>query len=124
MYDKGTDLTVGSMLRTDKYMEYPVDFNTPRKSRSGNVWQHLGTFKKLLFDSIPEDYFKIDGEWVPHTEDWAVMLLMVDISEKPVYIKDYLYFYDPSEDKSTRSITERETLIAEIIDKPKMVVTN
>lgn len=124
LYDRGVDLTVGSMLRTDKYMDYPVDFNTPRKSRGGNVWQHLTTFKKPLFDSIPEDYFKIYGEWVPPTEDWAVMLPMVDIAEKPVYIKDYLYFYEPSEDKSIRSIMEREALIAEIIDKPKMVVTN
>ena len=124
LYDGGADLTVGSMLRTDKHREYPVDFNTPRKSRGGNVWQHLRTFKKRLFDSIPEDYFKVDGEWVPHTEDWAFMLPMVDIAEKPVHIKEYLYFYEPSEDKSTRNITEREAIIAEIISKPKMVVTN
>lgn len=112
------------MLRTDKHKEYRVDFNDPRKSRGGNVWQHLSTFKKLLFDSIPEDYFKIDGEWVPHTEDWAFMLPMVDIAKKPVHIKDYLYFYEPSEDKSTRSTMEREAFIDEIIDKPTMVVTN
>jgi 2-polyprenyl-3-methyl-5-hydroxy-6-metoxy-1,4-benzoquinol methylase/glycosyltransferase involved in cell wall biosynthesis len=123
-YDGGADLTVGSMLRTDKHREYPVDFNTPRENRGGNVWQHLRTFKKRLFDSIPEDYFKIDGEWVPHTEDWAFMLPMVDIAKKPVHIKDYLYFYEPLEDKSTRSITEREAIITEIIGKPKMVVTN
>ena len=117
-YDQGADLTVGSMLRTDKEKEYPVDFSNPRGSRGGNVWQHLRTFRKGLFDSIPVDYFKIDGNWIPHTEDWAFMLPMVDIAGKPVHVKDYLYFYEPSHQKNERSLEERESIISQIINKP------
>ena len=49
-YDNGADLTVGSMLRLDKEADYPVDFEEPR-SWGSNVWQHLRTFKKYLFDA-------------------------------------------------------------------------
>lgn len=119
-YTDGADLTVGSMLRTDKQKDYPVDFISPRKSNGGNVWQHLRTFRKRLFDSIPVDYFKIDDEWIPHTEDWAFMLPMVDIADNPAHIKDLLYFYEPSSEKSQRNKKEQEYIIGQIINKPKL----
>jgi uncharacterized radical SAM superfamily Fe-S cluster-containing enzyme len=120
-YRKGADLTVGTMLRTDKDKEYPVDFKTPREKNGGNVWQHLRTFKKSLFDAIPEEYFKINGEWIPHSEDWAFMLPMVDIAEKPTHILDVLYFYEPSPQKNDRSIAEREMIIGSVINKLPLV---
>lgn len=119
-YRKGADLTVGTMLRTDKHKEYPVDFKTPRETNGGNIWQHLRTFKKYLFDSIPIEYFKMDGEWIPHTEDWAFMLPMIDIAKSPVHIKERLYFYEPSLNKSRRKLSEREEIIAEVINKPRL----
>ena len=57
-YDRGADVTVGSMLRTDKDTRYPVDLGDPRGARGGNVWQHLRSFKKRLFDAIPDDWLR------------------------------------------------------------------
>lgn len=116
-YDSEADLTVGSMLRTDKHKEYPVDFINPRLSRGGNVWQHLRTFRKDLFDKIPEEYLKVGGKWVQHTEDWAFMLPMVEMASHPVHITEFLYFYEPSGDKSQEAKIQREELIGKLVNK-------
>jgi glycosyltransferase involved in cell wall biosynthesis len=120
LYQNRVDLTVGTMLRTDKYKEYPVDFSTPRSSRGGNVWQHLRTFEKGLFDLVPVECFKVDGNWVPHTEDWAFMLPLVELARNPRHITEPIYFYEPSPDKGERSTSEREYLISELIKKPTL----
>ncbi|MGA2680168.1 MAG: glycosyltransferase [Candidatus Bathyarchaeia archaeon] len=119
-YQKGADVTVGSMLRTDKQTEYKVTFQSPRENRGGNIWQHLRTYRKHLYDRVPKDYFQIDGGWVKHGEDWAFMIPIAELAKKPVQIKDKVYFYEPSEDKPNRNVDERERLIAKIIDKPSL----
>lgn len=119
-YSQGADVTVGSMLRTDKESCYLVHFDRPRKHRGGNVWQHLRTFRKYLFDSIPEEHLKVDGTWIPFAEDWAFMLSIVEMSKHPIHITRPLYFYDPSPDKLLRPKEEREALIASIVAKPSL----
>ncbi|MCL5438337.1 MAG: glycosyltransferase, partial [Candidatus Thermoplasmatota archaeon] len=114
-YDGGADATVGSMLRTDKYAEYPVDFRNPRTSRGGNVWQHLRTFRKYLFDQIRLEDFQVDGEWVPYAEDWAIMLPIVELSKNPFHLTTPVYFYEPS--SKNYSIGDRESIIGKIVNK-------
>lgn len=116
-YRQGADLTVGSMIRTDKWSNYPVTFTEPRKARGGNVWQHLRSFRKYLFDAIPESYFKIDDSWIPFAEDWAFMVPMVEMAKNPVYIRKKLYFYEPFGNKDTASQARRENIIGRIIEK-------
>ena len=53
-YERQADVTVESMLRTDKAADYPVRFDRPRDRRGANVWQHLRSFRKRLFDAIPD----------------------------------------------------------------------
>ncbi len=117
IYDNGADLTVGSMIRTDKYKEYPVNFKDARACRGGNVWQHLRTFRKYLFDSIAEDDLKVNGLWVPYAEDWAFMLPMVEMANNPFWLRDPVYLYDP--DPALRNCTaeEREEMIGIISQK-------
>ena len=120
-YQKGADLTVGSMLRTDKpHKMYPVSFDNPRKNRGGNVWLHLRTFKKYLFDAIQEEDLKLNGEWVEVANDWAFMLPLVEMAKQPVFIPDLLYLYEPSDDKFLTKVTDpthRENIIASIVAK-------
>ena len=120
-YDSGADLTVGSMLRTDKDKKYPVCFKA-RKSRGGNVWQHLRSYKKHLFDKIPPEYFKVQDNWVPIAEDWAFMIPLTDIAQNPVHITELLYFYQPNELKSNKKLKLREEVIKEIISKPEFEI--
>jgi 2-polyprenyl-3-methyl-5-hydroxy-6-metoxy-1,4-benzoquinol methylase/GT2 family glycosyltransferase len=119
-YRNGADATVGSMLRTDKYAEYLVNFKNPRSARGGNVWQHLRTFRKYLFDQIKENDLKIDGEWIPHTEDWAFMLPIIELAQNPRHITTPLYFYEPS--MRTYDVSDRESIIAKIVSKKSYMV--
>ena len=119
-YEDGADLTVGSMIRTDKRCEYHADFAGARYKRGGNVWQHLRTFRKYLFDSIPESYFMIDNSWIEYADDWAFMLPMTEIAERPMYVKKKCYFYEPTGAKSSEKRAYRESIIKKIVEKPEL----
>ena len=95
-YERGADVSVGSMLRTDKAADYPVCFDRPRERRGGNVWQHLRSFRKRLFDAIPDDALRLDGEYVDLANDWAFMLPIVEMARNPVHVTEALYLYEPS----------------------------
>ena len=114
--------SLAMFLRTDKQVNYLVSFEDPRANRGGNVWQHLRTYRKCLYDKVPKDYFKINGEWVPHTEDWAFMIPIVELARNPVNINDVIYFYEPSEQKTRLAIDEREQIVAKLIAKPRLEV--
>ncbi|MGP8125193.1 MAG: glycosyltransferase, partial [Nitrososphaerales archaeon] len=116
-YTRGADLAIGGLLRTDRQVFYPANFDSPRASRGGNVWQPLRTFRKYLFDGISVNDLKVDGVWVPHTEDWAIMLPMAEQAVRPIQFGRTIYLYEPSSLKDSLSKEEREALIARIVDK-------
>ena len=116
-YDSGADVTVGSMLRLDKEARYPVNFGNPRRWDS-NVWQHLRTFKKRLFDGIAAEDLKLDGEWIDPATDWAFMVPIVEMAASSRHIPDPLYLYEPAAPKDAESRGERDAVIASILKKP------
>jgi glycosyltransferase involved in cell wall biosynthesis/peptidoglycan/xylan/chitin deacetylase (PgdA/CDA1 family) len=115
---QGADLTVGSMVRTDKETFYPVDFSDPRGNRGGNVWQHLRTFRKSLFDRIRISDFKINGDWIDLANDWAYMLPLVEIAKKPTWLRQKLYLHEPSTSRHADERAARENIISQIVAKP------
>ena len=119
-YERGADVTVGSMLRTDKVVNYPVCFDRPREHRGGNVWQHLRSFKKRLFDAIPDDALRLDGDYIDLANDWAYMLPIVEMAEHPVHITEPLYLYEPSGIGKGEQRTAREETIARIVAKTSL----
>lgn len=114
-YDAGADLTVGSMLRTDKQPHYPVTFGDPRANRGGNVWQHLRSFKKGLFDAIPDGDLRLDGRYVDLASDWAFMIPMVEAASCPVWLRRPLYLHEPGERRDPLRAVQREEVIARLI---------
>ena len=116
-YDRGADVTVGSMLRTDKPADYPVCFDRPRERRGGNVWQHLRSFRKRLFDAVPDEALRLEGEYVDIANDWAFMLPIVEMAAHPVHITEPLYLYEPSGLGKGAERAEREATIARIVAK-------
>ena len=117
-YDRGADVTVGSMLRTDKAADYPVRFDRPREHRGGNVWQHLRSFRKRLFDAIPDDALRLDGEYIDIPNDWAYMLPIVEMARNPAHIADILYLHEPSgTGKDGEGKALRDEVIARIVAK-------
>ena len=119
-YRRGADATVGSMLRTDKAADYPVCFDRPREHRGGNVWQHLRSFRKKLFDAIPDEALRLDGDYVDLANDWAFMLPIIEMATKPVHIREPLYLYEPSGTGKGAGRTAREETIRRIVAKGSM----
>ena len=115
-YDDGADATVGSMLRLDKDASYCVRFDKPRWWDS-NVWQHLRTFRKRLFDAIAVEDFKIDGKWIDHATDWAFMVPIIEMATNPRLIPDRLYLYEPAVHKDECGRRERDYVIGHILSK-------
>lgn len=114
----GADLTVGSMLRTDKDASYPVDFTDPRGNRGGNVWQHLRTFRKSLFERIQPADLEFDGAWIDLANDWAYMLPLTEMAEHPVWLHQKLYLHEPSTTRPPDEKVEREAVVSRIVAKP------
>lgn len=117
-YGDGADLTVGSMCRTDKRADYPVAFQNARSKRGGNVWQHLRSFRKRLFDELPDEQLRIDGGYVDLASDWAMMLPLVELARSPRWIQTPLYLHEPGDVRSESYRAERERVIATIIARP------
>ncbi len=120
-FDRGADLTVGGMMRTDKAASYPVDFEHARERRGGNVWQHLRAFRRGLFDLVPDGALRIDGEYPDLACDWALMLPLVEVARSPRYISEPLYLYEASgTGKRGDERRRREEIIGHIVAKPSL----
>lgn len=123
------DVVVGryhQTYRIQPHYRYPVDFENPRP-RGGNVWQHLKSFKKYLFDSVPLSYFKHPGDgrltstrWYETVDDYAMMVPIVELSEKPMQNDFVNYFYERDFDHKDDDRDLKESYIAEILQKPAL----
>lgn len=124
------DLTCGRVHQTYRlqpYYRYPVNFIEPRKT-GGNVWQHLKTFKKYLFDSIPIDYFKYqdnglkltDKKWFEKCDDFAIMIPMVEMSTSPYQMDFINYFYERDYENKDLGRELKDKCITEIIEKKSL----
>lgn len=114
----GADVTVGSMLRTDKHVAYPVTFEEPRLARGGNCWQHLRAFRKRLFDAIPDPELRLEGRYVDIAVDWAFMLPIVEMARKPEWIREPIYLYEPSGLGKGEQRAAREEQIRLLVARP------
>ncbi|MCZ6692184.1 MAG: glycosyltransferase [Planctomycetota bacterium] len=114
-YESGADVTIGSMLGTDKQRVYVVDTEQPRRRGGGNVWQHLRTFRKGLFDSIPEGYLRSNGTYFDVATDWAYMVPIAELARHAVHIPDPLYLYEPFGIGKGKERPHREATIAAIL---------
>lgn len=114
-YSDGADLTVGSMCRTDKKAHYPACFERPRDHRGGNVWQHLRSFRKSLFDAVPDACLRLDGDYVDLASDWALMLPMAELALAPRWIEQALYLHEPGGARDPTTIRQREAVIAALV---------
>ncbi|MBO4587816.1 MAG: glycosyltransferase [Bacteroidales bacterium] len=125
------DVIVGRFHQTYRiqpHYRYPVDFQNPRE-KGGNVWQHLKTFKKYLFDSIPRDYFVHSSNklwkwgaalWFENVDDFAMMVPIVEMSEKPMQMDIVNYYYERDYEHRNDKRELKEQIISEILNKPAL----
>lgn len=120
---------VHQTYRLQPHYRYPANFSAPRANNGGNVYQHLKTFKKYLFDSIPHSYFKYDKEdkarltnspWLETCDDYAFMIPIVEMSSNPYQMDNINYFYERDYEHRNANRDVKERCIAEIINKPPL----
>ena len=125
----GIDVLVGRVHQTYRlqpHYRYPAYFSEPRKNNGGNVWQHLKSFKKYLFDSVPLSYFKhnvIDkvklsnNPWIEKCDDYAMMIPIVEMSKSPLQADLINYYYERDYKRRDDNRDLKEKCISTIINK-------
>jgi nucleoside-diphosphate-sugar epimerase/uncharacterized radical SAM superfamily Fe-S cluster-containing enzyme len=126
------DVLIGGMYQTYRlqaHYRYPINFVNPRsKDKDSNVWQHIRTFKKYLFDSLEIRDLKntnyahngieeiISNSWLPDCTDYAMMIPIIEMSRYPLQIHNFTYYHDRAvTEPSQKAIKER--CIADILNK-------
>ncbi len=90
----GADLINGLMYRPNKPMHiYYADYVNPRSKGGGNTWTHLRAFTKELFNQVPTDEYKVDGQWISDISDYATMLPMAEIARKPIQLTNQYFLW-------------------------------
>ena len=130
---RGVDMTCGRVHQTYRiqaHYRYPVDFVNPR-TYGGNTWQHLKTFKKYLFDSIPIHYFKYDEqkkisqrEWLETCDDYAFMIPITEMSKSPYQMEFINYYYERDYNKRNENRTIKDKCIEETLRKKPLNPSN
>lgn len=134
----GADVVIGKMYRTDKlhaHYKYTPNFINPRLY-GGNVWQHIRSFKKYLFDNLNFYDLKIANKqqqtddillskrfsqkmvFPEHCWDFAYMIPIVEMSENPLWINHFNVFHDRTTKNTTEIKQKKEEIISEILAKP------
>lgn len=135
------DVVVGKMYRTDKiqaHYKYTPNFLNPRLY-GGNVWQHLRSFKKYLFDRLSFDDLKIANKtqqtdailpservrqkmiFPEHCWDFTYMVPIVEMSENPILINHFNIFHDRTTKNTPKLKQRKEKIISEILNKPHKI---
>jgi len=133
------DAVIGKMYRTDKihaHYKYKPNLINPRLY-GGNVWQHIRSFKKYLFDNLRLSDLKISNRhqqtddillakrfshkmvFPEHCWDFAYMVPIIEMSENPMWINHFNIFHDRATTNTTAVKKRKEEIIAEILSKPK-----
>lgn len=125
------DVIVGRLHQTYRiqpHYRYPVDFQNPRKT-GGNVWQHIKSFKKYLFDSVPLNYFIHENSlpikwrrdsWLETVDDFAMMVPIAELALKPLQMDIVNYYYERDFEHRNDDQELKEKLIGEILNKPAL----
>ena len=129
----GADVTVGRVHQTYRiqpYYRYPANFVDLRQSGNdgGCVYQHLKTFRKYLYDSIPLSYLKksmggekiYDADWFSLCDDYAMMVPIVEMSQSPLQMDFINYFYDRPYARKDEMRKEKEAEISKILSLPPL----
>jgi len=135
----GADVVVGKMYRTDKihaHYKYTPNFSNPRLY-GGNVWQHIRTFRRYLFESLRFSDLKIENKncstedvllarrfshkkvFPEHSWDFTYMIPIVEMSDNPMWINHFNIYHDRTTTNTTEIKERKEEIISEIISKPR-----
>lgn len=94
-HDDGAWVTYGSYKHADGRPGHCEQLKgDPRKVPW--VTSHLKTFRAGLFQRIKPEHLKLDGEWLPHARDLALMFPMLEMAgrERSHFVPEVLVTYN------------------------------
>ena len=97
-FDERYDVTIGNLFRTDKpFKKYSiVDFKKSWLRDGDNIWLHPKCFRRILCNYIGDFLKNENGNYIESMTDYAMMLPIFEYAKKPKLIKEYLYYFEPS----------------------------
>ena len=95
-YITGADMTAGTALKTTSgILPFVPDFKNPRNERMGDVWIHLRSFPKYMFDAVDKDCFKHNGEWIDKFNELTYTVPISEMADHSRFISWPLYLWEP-----------------------------
>lgn len=112
-FENGADVTVGNCFNVNKPLTYYniSNFNNIWERNGDNIWLHPKAFKRYLCNWIQDDDLKINNKYVTKCTDFAIMLPIICNAQKPVFINQILYYYEPSSSISNEVTELRNKLL-------------
>ncbi len=122
---QGADLINGLMFRPSKPTRlYHANYDAPRQKGGGNTWTHLRAFTKRLFDRVPIEEYKVEGEWIADVSDYATMLPMAELATSPLHLSDRYYVWHEREEYSEDRKKMQAQLISLLLSRPPLKKTS
>ncbi len=119
-YAQGVDMTVGTFLRSDKgIIPYVPEFSAPRNKRGGDVWMHLRSFRKYLFENVKIQDMKIRSEWIDKFTELTYMVPISEMSVNPKHIKWPIYLYEPTQKRDNEHYRKNKDTINYVLSREK-----
>lgn len=114
----GHDVVLAAPFSPDRPLKiYEPNFSELQSTFGGDVWIHLRAFRKRLFDSLEDSHFKKDDLWLDDQVDYAMMLPIVKLAEKPVYLPQYRYWHERTTVLDQQGERQRDQTIMHLLDK-------
>lgn len=131
-YEKGVYMTYGNW-KNQRGIGLPADFDLffdeeTHKHREYRKVKYRSTapntFKKFLFDEIPESDFKLNGKWFDTTTESELMFSCLEMSGKDRIgvILEYIYVYNqnlPNGTLNRLGANYKAKVYSEVIKRPK-----
>ncbi len=94
---RGHDVVLGAPYRPDRPAQvYQPSFDRLKETYGGDVWIHLRSFRKRLFDLVPDSDLQLDGKWLERCNDYATMIPVVRLAKAPTYIPRPMVLHERS----------------------------
>jgi hypothetical protein len=121
-YDRGHDAVWAGAFRPDRpeHLEVPT-IDGARRLWGGNVWTHLRSFRRELFDQIPVHYLQFDSAWTERCEDVALMTCIAELAINPCWLPEYLYFHERGTTHDSQELLRRERVMMHFLTLPPLV---
>lgn len=130
-YDNGKWMTYGNWknqhgkMLPKGFLNFPDIIHNDRSYRKVQYRSTApNTFKRFLFDQIPEDDFKINGEWIKSTTESELMFSCLEMCGKHMIgvIEDPIYLYNenlPGGTLKRLGVKYKYDIYNQVIQRPK-----